>query len=905
MADGEILPSNYQIFHCDRGSRGGGVLVAVSNAILVRRLPTQVGAEMVLLELQVSPVLVVGCIYLPPSCCNDVLDKVTTSLRSLNLDRDILLLGDFNAPDVDWNSLSTSSWRSTALCDLVFDMNLVQLVSGPTHVHGNTLDLVFSNCTERVTVTSNNTAALSDHNIISLHVQSGSNNAIDMPPKFVYNYSQVDWMGLDSYLMDIDFSCMNLCSDVNILCQFLTETIYAACDQFIPVVKIPSDPSPPWFNSEIRHCLKKLHSAKRRMQKRSSMRRQSCVRGLEARVENMIFLSKESYINSLITSFSSNPKKLYRYIKDLKKSSSVQAFIDPTTSLLTTDASHIATCFNAYFNSTFTRSDYTLPKLEDLPAPQDCLSSISIDSSDVYRALCSLDPTKAMGCDNISARVLKNCATSLCEPVCVLFTHCLETFKLPDLWKVHKITAIPKSGDLAQFRNYRPISLLCILSKVLEMVVFKKVSEFILPRLSSTQFGFVPHRSSICQLLICYSKVVEAFEGNLPVDILFLDLRKAFDSVPHHELLYKLWRIGITGPLWEWFRDYLTGRLHYVNFRDCSSTTLPVISGVPQGSVLGPLLFLVYINDIPDCVSSSSVYLFADDTKLLKILRAREDTRLLQDDLASITRWSIDWKIFLNALKCFQMSFSLIGKAGSTTYSAQGSIIKSTSDCKDLGICITNTLSWSKHINYLCTKAYRSFHVIKRNIPLSSSVGLRKRLYMTLVRCHFSYCSQLWRPMLFKDMLAIERVQRRASKFILQGSSLSYKDRLVYLNLLPLSYWLELLDILFMVRCLLNPPSNLDIFEYVSFADNSTRAASKRKLAYKYHRTTTGRHFYFARIVGLWNTVPEISLDISYERIKARLEKFFWNKFINTFDENDHCTYNICCPCSNCHLKRP
>ena len=133
-----------------------------------------------------------------------------------------------------------------------------------------------------------------------------------------------------------------------------------------------------------------------------------------------------------------------------------------------------------------------MPKLEDLPAPQDCLSSISIDSSDVYQALCSLDSTKAMGFDNISARVLKHCATSLCEPVCVLFTHCLETFKLPDMWKVHKITAIPKSGDLAQFSNHRPISLLCILSKVLEMVVFEKVSEFILPRLSSNSLGSSP-----------------------------------------------------------------------------------------------------------------------------------------------------------------------------------------------------------------------------------------------------------------------------------------------------------------------------------------------------------------------------------------------------------------------------
>ena len=133
---------------------------------------------------------------------------------------------------------------------------------------------------------------------------------------------------------------------------------------------------------------------------------------------------------------------------------------------------------------------------------------------------------------------------------------------------------------------------------------------------------------------------------------------------------------------------YLTGRQHYVQYRASSSDTLPVVSGVPQGSVLGPLLFLVYVNDIPDCVSISSIFMFADDTKLLKVLRSCEDPKLLQEDLASLTGWSGDWKIYLNALKCSQLSFSLTGKDSPTGYSAQGCTIKSTSNYKDLGICV-------------------------------------------------------------------------------------------------------------------------------------------------------------------------------------------------------------------------
>ena len=150
--------------------------------------------------------------------------------------------------------------------------------------------------------------------------------------------------------------------------------------------------------------------------------------------------------------------------------------------------------------------------------------------------------------------------------------------------------------------------------------------------------------------------------------------------------------------------------------------------------MLGPLLFLVYVNDIPDCVSISSIFMFADDTKLLKVLRTCEDPKLLQEDLASLTGWSGDWTIYLNALKCSQLSFSLTGKDSPTGYSAQGCTIKSTSNYKDLGICVTNTLSWSKHINQLCTKVYRSFHVIKRILPRSSP-GLKIVSGTTVVNC--------------------------------------------------------------------------------------------------------------------------------------------------------------------------
>ena len=253
--------------------------------------------------------------------------------------------------------------------------------------------------------------------------------------------------------------------------------------------------------------------------------------------------------------------------------------------------------------------------------------------------------------------VLKHCASSLVEPVTKLFNLSLSTSKVPDEWKVHKICPIPKSKDVIDVTKYRPISLLCILSKVLESLVYDRLISFVRPQLSKSQFGFLKNRSCITQLLLSYSKITESMEIKCSSDVIFLDFAKAFDSVPHGELLYKIWKLGITGPLWFWLQDYLSDRFHYVSIENGSSKCLSVLSGVPQGSVLGPLLFLIYINDLPDSISFANVYLFADDAKLVKSILSFNDSAVMQKDLDALQAWCIEWTLKLNTKKCSAISF--------------------------------------------------------------------------------------------------------------------------------------------------------------------------------------------------------------------------------------------------------
>ena len=214
---------------------------------------------------------------------------------------------------------------------------------------------------------------------------------------------------------------------------------------------------------------------------------------------------------------------------------------------------------------------------------------------EVYDALSSLDPNKASGIDDIPPRVLRLCADALYRPLYNLFTISLRYGIVPTGWKVHKIVPVFKAGDPSSVKNYRPISLLSNISKVLERLVFNKIISHVNTSISPLQFGFTEESSTLQQMLLFIDSIV-----NHPsqTDVIYLDISKAFDTVSHGILLSKLWHFGISGSLWAWFKNYLFNRYQRVSINNNLSHTLPVISGVPQGSILGPVLFLICMNDI-------------------------------------------------------------------------------------------------------------------------------------------------------------------------------------------------------------------------------------------------------------------------------------------------------------------
>ena len=451
-------------------------------------------------------------------------------------------------------------------------------------------------------------------------------------------------------------------------------------------------------------------------------------------------------------------------------------------------------------------------------------------------------------------------------------------------------------------QNYRPISLLCVTSKVLEKIVFNHILQFVQDKISQYQFGFMLHRSTLQQLLILLHSIFESSQKSQS-DLIYLDFKKTFDSVAHNELLFKLWHMGITGNTWKWLLAYLWNRSQCVSINSSVSSALPVVSGVPQGSILGPLLFLIYINDLPDVLSSSQVLLFADDAKCFKTISSVCDSMCLQDDLNKLSQWSNTWSLPFNVQKCCVLSVRPTQHLSyfSFFYHLNNTQLTNKTAHSDLGVTLTSDLRWRDHIVSVIAKSYKVLGLLRRVFSSVHSPQAKKVLYLSLVRSKLLYCSPIWRPHLLTDIKALENVQRRASRFIVHNSILNYRHCLLNLHLLPLMMVLEIYDILFFIKSLKEPTDYFDISRYVSFCSGQTRLSSHRKLRHAPPTSNnSSRNFYFNRLPRLWNSLPLLDISQSISTIKTKLYQHFWDHFTANFDPDNLCSYHYLCPCANC-----
>ena len=466
---------------------------------------------------------------------------------------------------------------------------------------------------------------------------------------------------------------------------------------------------------------------------------------------------------------------------------------------------------------------------------------------------------------------------------------------LPSSWKIHKVIPIFKAGDHCSVRNYRPISLLSNTSKVLERLIYNKIITHISKYISCSQFGFTKNCSTLQQMLIFLDYIINSPSQT---DVVYFDISKAFDTVSHAILLNKLWSAGITGTLWAWFGEYLTDRYQRVCINNCYSDLLPVLSGVPQGSILGPMLFLIYINDMTSYIHQNQLLKFADDTKCFMHICTTSDYIALQEDIIALFTWSRETDLNFNLKKFVHLSFKCKLE---TTYTISDITIPHNDSHKDLGLILSENLSWDKHYKSISARAYKVLGLIRRTIASTHSTSTLVTLYISMVRSQLLYCTQLWRPHLMKDILTLEQIQHRATKYLLNDYTSSYKTRLVKLRILPLMYLFELQDILFAIKSIKVQSKQFNIHDHINFSSANT----SNKLIIPHHLNNVSRHSYFHRLPTLWNAMPILNLDLTFPLLKSKLKTFPWDHFITNFEDNNNCSLHYLCPCSRCHQSHP
>jgi len=520
------------------------------------------------------------------------------------------------------------------------------------------------------------------------------------------------------------------------------------------------------------------------------------------------------------------------------------------------DSSAKANIFNNYFASIFTEEDYsTVPTLN--PQHLNDINPLTISTEGVAHLLQNIDPGKSGGPDGIPGRFLKELSFEIAPALTLIFETSIKQSILPEDWLKARVIPIHKKGSRSQPSNYRPVSLTCICCKTLEHILYSHIMSHLQHNnvLCNVQHGFRHKHSCETQLIETVDDFARTLNEGGQTDVIALDFSKAFDRVPHKRLLCKLENYGIQGPILHWIEYFLQNRTQQVVIKGQESSTVKVTSGVPQGTVLAPLLFLCYINDLPNQIKST-VRLYADDVLLYTTINSNADCVRLQNDLDLLDKWAIDWEMKFNFTKCEFLRISKRKHPILSTYSIGEYVIQEVTTIKYLGVTINSQLTWNDHIKTITKKANATKSFLHRNIS-SCPTKVKLSCYKSLVRPILEYASVIWAPHTASSIASIESIQRYSARFICNDYSRcsSVTEMLQSLSLPTLNQRRDTAKLIFMYK-ILHQMVDVTVPDcYLNPVSWNTRGHSLRFIQLQ-TSIDVYKHSFYPSTVRLWNALP-------------------------------------------------
>ena len=684
--------------------------------------------------------------------------------------------------------------------------------------------------------------------------------------------SKIDWDGTllkgenDPVMINLD----------DVMDKFYKE-VNKVIDNNVPDCTNSVNKKEPWLNKKLTKSIKKKYHCWKRYQETKGYALYQSYCKQRNKTAKDIRQAKREFEMKIASEAKSNPKAFYRYCnsKTGKKSNVIRLKAESGRTILSNKDN--ANMLNDYFCSVFTDEDDAPELILNASAPmlfnedkenisEPCRINqmsptkqlndiVDLEIEDVYKLLKELDPNKSNLSSCIHPSVLKEAAEELAHPIFKIFQISLRQGKVPDCWKTGVVTPIHKGNDRHKVANYRPITITSVLCRLLEKVIKNKLIDHISSNdlITKDQHGFITGKSCLTNLLHTMEDLIHHYDNGEVIDEIFLDFAKAFDKVPHQRLLFKLNKYGISETVLTWIESFLTSRKQVVRIKNDISNIGKVTSGVPQGSVLGPILFLLFINDLPHNITSTSK-LFADDTKLYRIIRSINDADALQQDINALVEWCIEWKMIFNATKCHVLHIS--NKNPHYIYHMNGRLLNWTPDAKDLGITVSNDLKPHKHIVNIVKKANQTLGMIKRSfVNINKDIFLLT--YKSFIRPGLEYCQSVWSPYLQKDINLLESVQRRATKMVTGMHNLSYEQRLEKLDLFSLKHRRDRGDMILVFKIIKNLV-NVDTSDFFKFKAHSSTRGHNMKLDWKTNpKTDQGWNSFSQRTIIPWNKLPD------------------------------------------------
>jgi len=793
---------------------------------------------------------------------SDIFNNETSQLPQ------ILLAGDFNSPSISWTdgigqvnpNPTYGTEVNQLLLESVNEFGLDQLVTEPTR-GGNILDLLFSTNSESI----DNVEVIpgmSDHEAVYCELTLKNRPESDdiKHPIFLYDRGNMTQLKLDLSAFQTEFLTSDPYSNtVQENWESFKQAINTAINENIPQTMSRATKELPWITRNIKRQMKQRKRLYNKAKHLQTAEAWQDYRTAKNNVTTLIRESHKNYQNKMFSNDSGiNYKKFWKYIKTVRKDSHGIAPLKVDNSLVHHSEGQ-AEILNKQFQSVFTKEDLSdVPECSGSAVPP--LHNVTISIDGVKKLLSTLDSSKSCGPDNIPARILKYCSDEIAPILTVIFTQSLNSGNLPEDWLTANITPIFKKGDRAHPTNYRPISLTSICCKLLEHILYHCITEHLntYQILSDKQYGFRPNHSCESQLLRVVEEIQLAMDHHLSVDLIFIDFRKAFDTVPHQRLLKKLHHYGIQGKIYNWIASWLTKRTQRVVIKGHSSTYVNVDSGVPQGTVLGPLMFLLYINDITTNISSS-IRLFADDCVLYRIIQSEQDHHHLQQDLNCIIDWTKRWQMNLNISKCVILTCSRSTAPPAYHYYINNTILNRTNQHLYLGVLFHSEMSFSPHINIITSNAMKSLNFVRRNLN-NCTESVKAAAYLGLVRPKLEYASAVWDPYLSKDINSIERVQRIAARWV--KSNYNWENSVS--SMLSELQWptLHVRRQISRLTIFYKGLHNLITLEMPTYILPTTTTSHVTRFQHPFHfniptaRTNFYHNSYFPKTVRDWNSLP-------------------------------------------------